>query len=150
MINNLFQHSGHMVWDTNEPIEDKEDKIHMQRIPLTKSKVVLDEFIERAASVVYHVHYPTCYKNGHLICRMGYPRLLVKKSFPLDKKRQIHMFRRSNGNLVPFCRGLLLANPCNHSMNLTCHGERYARELQLYKDHVNTKQNDPVSVANSL
>lgn len=96
-----------------------------------------EEKVVQAAQ--YHWHSHTCKKNNHdgtdFSCRMQYLRLIIKESvFVPGTKGSCFLLRRDQGNIVPYCRTVLLACPSNHTISLFSEVSRYARQLYLWEE----------------
>ena len=89
----------------------------------------------------YHYHTETCKKNGcegtDLSCRLHFPRLLVRQShFPPGSDGSIFLLRRDQGNIVPYCRALMMAVPGNQMISIVADNGRFIREHHLWKEAV--------------
>jgi hypothetical protein len=88
---------------------------------------------------VYHYHTETCKKKGcdgtDASCRLEYPRLLVKAShFPEGSDGSIFLLRRDQGNVVSFCRALMMAVPGNQSITMVAEDSRDVRRRHLWNE----------------
>ena len=102
----------------------------------------VDEVLKWLDDVVkgcnWHFHTTTCKKNGcdgtDLSCRLEFMRLLVDESHFLEETNGTgFLLRREQGNIVPYCRALMMAVPGNHMFSILPELSRYVRERYIYE-----------------
>jgi hypothetical protein len=100
---------------------------------------ILDYVTRVVLAVNQHWHKETCKKGDRrgddTDCRMDYIRLLVSISHVLPDGNSL-LLRRTQGNLVPYLRALMMACPSNHTMQLTCEASRWRRQYHLWQKAV--------------
>ena len=65
---------------------------------------------------------------------MAFMRLLVANShFLEDTGGTSFLLRRTQGNIVPYCRALMMAVPGNHMISLLPEMSRYVRERYIWE-----------------
>jgi hypothetical protein len=102
------------------------------------SKEDLKKWLAEVCRIVWHHHTITCKKNGcdgtDLSCRMAFMRLLVSFSHFVEGTGNTgFLLRRTQGNIVPYCRALLMAVPGNHMISLMPEMSRFAREKHIWE-----------------
>lgn len=102
----------------------------------TPAEVHIEHLSVCARAVQFHKHTHTCTKNDHQgtdsSCRMQYPRPVISRSFVQPSSGHV-VLKRDAGRIVGYTPSLMLAQPCNQSMNLLCEASRYLRKLQLWE-----------------
>lgn len=83
----------------------------------------------------YHHHTFTCKKNGFLgtdlSCRVTMPRPIVKCT-QIFKNTCAMLVKCTNGHIAPHVRSLLLAQPCNMAVWLSCKASSYYRDFHIW------------------
>ena len=133
-------------WDIMRYYEGPDDFAACLRyLPLDPCEASTDQVKDWLSQViigsVWHHHKATCKKNGcegtDLSCRMAFKRLLVALSHafkhPHTKELAGILLRRTQGNIVPYNRALMMAVPGNHMVSILCEMSRYVRDRYIWQ-----------------
>lgn len=143
------------VWDVRHFAKGKNDfAALLQYLPLkrkstkVKHKQRIHAWLARVLKGCnWHHHTETCKKNGHdgtdHSCRLQEPRLLVGESHFIEgSSGTTFLLRRDQGNMVSYCRPLMMAVPGNQMISLVPEISRHVREHHLWEVAVKAKKTE--------